>query len=82
LWDFRAWLDSSILRRLCLVFFEEIMTNVLCIFVLDLDSSNAGFGLRFADFGWNPRLFVDHGRISIPLVSVGLMLQIRWDSIS
>jgi hypothetical protein len=45
-------------------------------------TSNTGFSLRFVDFGRNPRLLVEHGRILIPLVSVGLRLQIRRDSIS
>jgi hypothetical protein len=56
--------------------------DVLCIFVYDLDLSNAGFGLRFTDFSWNLRLLLEHSRISISLVSVGLRLQIRRDSIS
>jgi hypothetical protein len=58
------------------------MIDVLCIFVLDLDPSNARFGLRFADFGWNPRVLLELGRILIPLVSVGLRLQIHRNRIS
>jgi hypothetical protein len=29
--------------------------SALCLFVDDLDLSNAGFGLRFVDFWMNPR---------------------------
>jgi hypothetical protein len=29
--------------------------SALCLFVDDLDPSNAGFGLRFVDFWMNPR---------------------------
>jgi hypothetical protein len=31
----------------------------VCIFVLDLDPSNSGFGLGFEDFGWNPSVLVE-----------------------
>jgi hypothetical protein len=54
----------------------------LCIFVLDHDPLNSEFGLRLKDFGWNPSSLGEFGRISIPLDSVGLRLQIRRYSIS
>jgi hypothetical protein len=34
------------------------------------------------DFGWKPSFVLELGRISIPLDSLGLMLQIRRHSIS
>jgi hypothetical protein len=40
--------------------------DVLCIFVLDHDPSNSGFGLWLKDFGWNPSFFVELGCDSIP----------------
>jgi hypothetical protein len=52
------------------------------IFVLDLDSSNYEFGLRLKDFRWKPSFVLELGRISIPLDSLGLRLQIRRHSIS
>jgi hypothetical protein len=52
------------------------------IFVLDLDPLNFEFGLRLKDFGWKPSFVLELGRISIPLDSVGLRLQIRRYSIS
>jgi hypothetical protein len=54
--------------------------DVLCIFVLD--PSNSRFGLRLKDFGWNLSSLCELGRISIPLDSVGLRLQIRMYGIS
>jgi hypothetical protein len=51
------------------------------IFMLDLDPSNFGFGLRLKDFGWNPSFLCELNTISIPLDSVGLRLQIRRYSI-
>jgi hypothetical protein len=53
----------------------------LCIFVLDHDPSNSEFGLRLKDFSWKPSFVLELGRISIPLDSVGLRLQIRRYSI-
>jgi hypothetical protein len=50
--------------------------------VLDLDPPNFEFGLRLKDFGWKPSFVLELGRISIPLDSLGLMLQIRRHSIS
>jgi hypothetical protein len=50
--------------------------------VLDLDSSNYEFGLRLKDFRWKPSFVLELGRISIPLDSLGLRLQIRRHSIS
>jgi hypothetical protein len=54
----------------------------LCIFVLDHDPSNSEFGLWLKDFGWKPSFVLELGRISIPLESVGLRLQIHRDNIS
>jgi hypothetical protein len=34
-------------------------TDDFCIFVLDLDPSNSGFGLGFDNFGWNPSFLVE-----------------------
>jgi hypothetical protein len=79
---FCLWLDSRIWRRVCLDFLRGSWIDVLCIFVLDLDPSNTRLGLRLTDSSWNPRLLFEHGRISIPFVSVGLMLPICRDSIS
>jgi hypothetical protein len=53
-----------------------------CILVLDLDPSNSEFSLRLKDFGWKPRFVLELGRISIPLNSLGLRLQIRSHRIS
>jgi hypothetical protein len=53
-----------------------------CIFVLDVDPPNSEFGLRLKDFGWKPSFVLELGRISIPLDSLGLRLQIRRHSIS
>jgi hypothetical protein len=50
--------------------------------VLDLDPSNSEFGLRLKIFGWKPRFVLELDRISIPLDSVGLRLQICRYSIS
>jgi hypothetical protein len=49
--------------------------------VFDLDLPNSEFGLRLKDFGWKPSLVLELGRISIPLDSLGLRLQIRRHSI-
>jgi hypothetical protein len=49
--------------------------DILCICVYDVDSSNAGIGLRFVSFGCNPSFLVELGRISITLISVDLRLQ-------
>jgi hypothetical protein len=40
--------------------------DVLCILVDDLDPSNAGFGLQFTNFGWNPRWRFEIGCLVIP----------------
>jgi hypothetical protein len=56
--------------------------DVLCTFVLDLDPSNSEFGTWLKDFSWNPSSMCELGRISIPLDSVGLRLQIHRYSIS
>jgi hypothetical protein len=40
--------------------------DVLCIFLYDVDSSNAGIGLRFASFGWNPRWWLELDCLAIP----------------
>jgi hypothetical protein len=48
---------------------------------LVLIPSNSGFGLQLKDFGWHPSSLCELGRISIPLDSVGLRLQIRRYSI-
>jgi hypothetical protein len=55
--------------------------DVLCIFVLDLDSSNAGFGLRFEDFSWNPSFVLELGSLSIPDDLVCLRPQVFGHSI-
>jgi hypothetical protein len=52
------------------------------IFVLDLDPPNFEFVLRLRDFGWKHSFILELGRISIPLNSLGLRLQIRRHSIS
>jgi hypothetical protein len=44
--------------------------------VLDLDPQNSEFALRLKNFGWKPSIIFELGRISIPLDSVGLRLQI------
>jgi hypothetical protein len=54
----------------------------LCIFVLDLDPSNAIFDLRVTDFGWSRRLVVELGDLSILGDLVGLRLQVFGHSIS
>jgi hypothetical protein len=64
----------SILRCLGSDFLVGVMDR--CLVRLDLDPSNSGFGLRLKDFGWNPSSLCELGRISIPLDSVGLMLQV------
>jgi hypothetical protein len=61
---------------------RESWIDVLCIFVLDLDTSKAGFGFRFADFGWNPILVLQLDDLSIPDDLFGLMLQDFGNSIS
>jgi hypothetical protein len=53
-----------------------------CIFVLDHDPSNSKFDLRLKDFGWKPSFVLEHGKILIPLDSVGLWLHICRYSIS
>jgi hypothetical protein len=53
-----------------------------CIFVLDRDPPNSEFGLRSKDFGWKPCFVLGLGRISVPLDSLVLRLQIRRHSIS
>jgi hypothetical protein len=63
-------------------FLWESFIVALCIFVLDLDPSNSEFGLRFNDFSWKPSFALELGRISIPLGSLGLTIQIRRHSIS
>jgi hypothetical protein len=63
------------------IYLRGSWVDVLCMFVYDHDPSNVEFGLRFTNFGWNSRLLFEHGRISIPLVSVGLRQQIRRDNI-
>jgi hypothetical protein len=40
--------------------------SALCLFVDDLDPSNAGFGLRFVDFWMNPRLLCSWQGFTIP----------------
>jgi hypothetical protein len=75
-------LVPSILRCLGPNLLVGSWIDVLCIFVLDHDASISGFGLRLKDFGWNPRSLCDLSRISIPLDSVGLELQIRRYSMS
>jgi hypothetical protein len=44
--------------------------------------SNSEFDLRLKDFGWKPSFVFELGRVSIPLDSLGLRLQIRRHSIS
>jgi hypothetical protein len=63
----------SILRPLCL---WGSWIDVLCIFVLDIDPSNSGFGLRFEDFGWNLNFFIELGSLSIPGDLSGLRPQV------
>jgi hypothetical protein len=53
-----------------------------CIFVLDVDPPNSKFCLRLKDFGWKPSFVIELSRISIPLDSLGLRLQIRSHVIS
>jgi hypothetical protein len=53
-----------------------------CMFVLDLDPPNSEFGLRLKDFGRKPSFVLELSRISIPLDSLGLRLQIHRHSIS
>jgi hypothetical protein len=79
---FHARLVPSILRCLGSDLFRESWIVASCIFVLDLDPSNFEFGLRLKDFGWKPSFVLELGRISIPLDSLGLRLQIRRYSIS
>jgi hypothetical protein len=74
-------LDSSILRHLCSISFVGIM-DVLRIFVLDLDPSNAGFDLQFKDFNWNHSFVIELGCDSIPNNLVGWRLQVFGQSIS
>jgi hypothetical protein len=58
-WSFCAIFVLDLFRR-----FEGVSIRIslrgswlsaLCLFVDDLDPSNAGFGLRFVDFWMNPR---------------------------
>jgi hypothetical protein len=59
-----------------------MFATVLCILVLDLNPSNAEFGLQLVDFSWNPSFLVELSRILIPLVSVDFRIQILRYSIS
>jgi hypothetical protein len=53
-----------------------------CILVLDIDFPNSEFGLQLKDFSWKPSFVLELSRISIPLDSLGLRLQIHRYSIS
>jgi hypothetical protein len=75
-------LVRRLLGRFLSDFFEEIMGGCivhLCVWCWLLKRLDC---LRFASFGWNPSFLVELGRISIPLISVDLRLQIRRYSIS
>jgi hypothetical protein len=48
--------------------------SALCLFVDDLDPSNAGFGLRFVDFWMNPRSSCSWQGFAIPGVVGSLTL--------
>jgi hypothetical protein len=56
---FHAQLVPQILRCLDLDFFVGSWIDAFCIFMLDLDPSNSGFGLGFEDFGWTPSFLVE-----------------------
>jgi hypothetical protein len=78
---FRVRLVPSILRWARIYWWESWIV-ASCIFVLDLDPPNSEFSLQLKDFGWKPSFVLELGRISIPLDSLGLRLQIHRHSIS
>jgi hypothetical protein len=61
--DFRSlFLGFFVRRSICRfegvslrISLRGLWVSALCLFVDDLDPSNAGFGLRFVDFWMNPR---------------------------
>jgi hypothetical protein len=79
---FRAHLVPSILRCRSQICWWESWIVASCIFVLDLDPPNSEFGLRLKDFGWKLSFVLELGRISIPIDSLGLRLQICRHNIS
>jgi hypothetical protein len=79
--DFRARLVPLILGCLSSDFLVGSRIYALCIFVLDLDPSNSGFGLGFEDFGWNPSFLVELGCDSIPSDLLRLRSQVLGYSI-
>jgi hypothetical protein len=56
--------------------------DVLSICVYDVDSSNAGIGLRFTSFGWNNWWWLGIGCLVIPNILIGLRLQVFGHSFS
>jgi hypothetical protein len=55
--------------------------DVLFIFMLDLDPSNARFDLQLENFGWKPSFVLELGSLSIPGDLVGLRPQVFGPSI-
>jgi hypothetical protein len=50
--------------------------------MLDLNPSNDRFGLRYVDFGWNPRLVLEVVDLSIPIDLFGSRLYGLGNNIS